>query len=88
MFTTRPSGERNSSAMSAAGSAAGAIGAALCARDVMTGPTGASARSRFRGHAIIEALEARDTELAEKRARDHTLGLAAYVEAHGQELFT
>jgi DNA-binding FadR family transcriptional regulator len=37
--------------------------------------------------AIIEALEARDTELAEKRARDHTLGLAAYVEAHGQELF-
>lgn len=37
---------------------------------------------------IIEALEARDTELAEKRARDHTLGLAAYVEAHGQELFT
>src|SRR5882757_1090194 len=38
--------------------------------------------------AIIEALEARDTDLAEKRARDHTLGLAAYVEAHGQELFT
>ena len=38
--------------------------------------------------AIIEALEARDTELAEKRARDHTLGLATYVETHGQELFT
>ena len=37
--------------------------------------------------AIIEALEERDTEMAEKRARDHTLGLAAYVEAHGQELF-
>ena len=37
--------------------------------------------------AIIEALEERDTELAEKLARDHTLGLAAYVEAHGQELF-
>jgi len=36
---------------------------------------------------MIEALEARDTELAEKRARDHTLGLAAYVESHGQELF-
>ena len=35
----------------------------------------------------LEALEERDTELAEKRARDHTLGLAAYVEAHGQELF-
>ncbi len=38
--------------------------------------------------AIIEALEERNTELAEKRARDHTLGLAAYVEAHGQELFS
>jgi DNA-binding GntR family transcriptional regulator len=36
--------------------------------------------------AIIEALEERNTELAEKRARDHTLGLAAFVEAHGQEL--
>ncbi len=38
--------------------------------------------------AIIEALEERDTELAEKRARDHTLGLATYVETHGQEVFT
>jgi DNA-binding GntR family transcriptional regulator len=38
--------------------------------------------------AIIEALEERDTELAEKRARDHTLALAAYVETHGRELFT
>jgi hypothetical protein len=38
--------------------------------------------------AIIEALEERNTELAEKRSRDHTLGLAAYVEAHGQQLFT
>ena len=38
--------------------------------------------------AIIEALEERNTELAEKRARDHTLGLAAFVEAHGKELFT
>jgi DNA-binding GntR family transcriptional regulator len=36
---------------------------------------------------IIDALEQRDTELAERLARDHTLGLAAYVEAHGQELF-
>lgn len=36
--------------------------------------------------AIIEALEDRNTELAEKLARDHTLGLADYVEAHGQEL--
>ncbi len=29
---------------------------------------------------IIEAIEARDTELAERLARDHTLGLAAHVE--------
>lgn len=33
---------------------------------------------------IIEALEKRDTELAEKLARDHTLGLAAYVETHSE----
>ena len=29
---------------------------------------------------IIEAIEARDTEFAERLARDHTLGLAAHVE--------
>jgi DNA-binding GntR family transcriptional regulator len=37
--------------------------------------------------AIIAALEERDTGLAEKLTRDHTLGLAAYVEAHGEEIF-
>lgn len=37
--------------------------------------------------AIIDALEERDTELAEKLARDHTLKLATYVETHGQEIF-
>ena len=31
---------------------------------------------------IIEALEARDTELAERLSRDHTLGLAAHIEQH------
>ncbi|WP_028228307.1 GntR family transcriptional regulator [Paraburkholderia ferrariae] len=31
---------------------------------------------------IIEALEKRDTELAEKLARQHSLDLAAYVEKH------
>ncbi|AKM31677.1 GntR family transcriptional regulator [Pandoraea faecigallinarum] len=31
---------------------------------------------------IITALEKRDTELAEKLARDHTLGLAAFVEEY------
>jgi len=35
----------------------------------------------------VEALEERNTDLAEKLARDHTLSLAAYVEAHGKELF-
>jgi DNA-binding GntR family transcriptional regulator len=37
--------------------------------------------------AIIEALEARDTERAESLARDHTLRLASYVETHGHQLF-
>jgi DNA-binding GntR family transcriptional regulator len=32
---------------------------------------------------IIEALEGRDAELAERLAREHTLGLAAHVEQHG-----
>ncbi len=36
--------------------------------------------------AIIEALEARDAEAAERRSRDHTLALATYVDTHGQEL--
>jgi DNA-binding GntR family transcriptional regulator len=31
---------------------------------------------------IIEALEARDAELAERLAREHTLNLAAHIEAH------
>ena len=31
---------------------------------------------------IIEALEARDTELAERLAREHTLNLARHVEKH------
>lgn len=33
--------------------------------------------------AIIEALERRDVDAAERLSRDHTLGLAAYVEEHG-----
>ncbi len=32
---------------------------------------------------IIDALEARDAELAERLEREHTLGLAAHVEKHG-----
>src|SRR5690242_5777820 len=35
---------------------------------------------------IIEALEGRDGELAERLAREHALGLAAHVEQHGDFL--
>jgi DNA-binding GntR family transcriptional regulator len=35
---------------------------------------------------IIEALEARDTALAERLARNHTLGLAAHVEKYVHDL--
>ena len=38
--------------------------------------------------AIIEALERRDPELAARLAREHTLGLAAHVEQHGDFLDT
>ena len=37
---------------------------------------------------IIDALEKRDTELAERLCRDHTLGLAAYVEKHSEGIWT
>lgn len=33
--------------------------------------------------AIIDALEARDPDLAERLVREHTMGLAAHVEKHG-----
>lgn len=36
---------------------------------------------------IIAALEQRDAELAERLSREHTLGLADYVEEHGEEIF-
>lgn len=36
---------------------------------------------------IIEAIEKRDTELAVKLSRDHTLGLADYVEANSEGIF-
>ena len=35
---------------------------------------------------IIEALECRDAELAERLAREHALGLATHVEEHGDFL--
>jgi len=37
---------------------------------------------------IIEALERRDPEVAERLAREHTLGLAAHVQQHGDFLDT
>ncbi len=36
---------------------------------------------------IIDALEKRDTERAERLSREHTLRLATYVDEHGDELF-
>jgi DNA-binding GntR family transcriptional regulator len=45
-----------------------------------------AARSIIDHMGIIEALEGRDPELAERLAREHTLGLAAHVEAHGDFL--
>ena len=46
------------------------------------------ARKSIEDHlAIIDAIERRDVDRAERLSRDHTLGLAAYVEAHGDELF-
>jgi len=42
-----------------------------------------AARSIVDHRRIIEALEARDPERAERLAREHTLGLAAHVEQHG-----
>ena len=42
-----------------------------------------AARSIIDHVRIIEALERRDPELAERLAREHTLGLAAHVEQHG-----
>jgi DNA-binding GntR family transcriptional regulator len=42
-----------------------------------------AARSIREHMEIIDALEARNPDLAERLVRDHTLGLAAHVEKHG-----
>jgi DNA-binding GntR family transcriptional regulator len=47
-----------------------------------------AARSVVDHMQIIEALERRNPELAERLAREHTLGLAAHVEQHGDFLDT
>ena len=56
-------------------------------RQITIGRDHRAARSIEDHLKIIEALERRDTELAEKLARDHTLGLAAYVEKHSEGIF-
>jgi DNA-binding GntR family transcriptional regulator len=47
-----------------------------------------AARSLTDHMAIIAALERRDPAMAERLAREHTLGLAAHVEQHGDFLDT
>jgi DNA-binding GntR family transcriptional regulator len=47
-----------------------------------------AARSMIDHLHIIEALEARDTELAEKLVREHSLNLARHVEQHARYLQT
>src|SRR5580698_2556111 len=47
-----------------------------------------AARSIVDHMAIIEALERRDPDAAARLAREHTLGLAAHVEQHGDFLDT
>jgi len=52
-------------------------------RQITIGRDDRATRSMDDHLAIIEALERRDVEGAERRSRDHTLGLASYVEEHG-----
>ena len=56
-------------------------------RQITIGRDHRAARSIEDHLSIIEALEKRETELAEKLARDHTLGLAAYVAEHSEGIF-
>jgi DNA-binding GntR family transcriptional regulator len=52
-------------------------------RQITIGRDDRASRSIVDHLRIIEALEQRDTERAEKLSREHTLGLAAYVQEHG-----
>src|SRR5262249_34406860 len=52
-------------------------------RQITIGRDDRASRSIVDHLSIIEALEKRDTELAERLSRDHALGLAAYVDEHG-----
>lgn len=55
-------------------------------RKVTIGQNDRAARSIIDHLNIIEALESRDTELAERLTRQHTLDLAAHIERHGDFL--
>ena len=56
-------------------------------RQITIGRDNRAERS-IRDHlAIIDALERRETDLAERLSREHTLGLAAYVEKYGDQFF-
>ena len=56
-------------------------------RQLTIGRDNRAQRSIEDHHGIIAALERRETELAERLSREHTLRLAAYVDEHGDELF-
>lgn len=55
-------------------------------RDVTIRQDNRSQRSIVDHMNIIEALEKRDPDLAARRVREHTLGLAAHVEKYGDHL--
>jgi DNA-binding GntR family transcriptional regulator len=55
-------------------------------RAVTMGQDNRAARSIVDHMSIIAALEKRDADLAERLVREHTLGLAAHVERHGEFL--
>ncbi|MDE1570542.1 GntR family transcriptional regulator [Aquabacter sp. P-9] len=55
-------------------------------RKVTIGQDHRAQRSVIDHARIVEAIEKRDADLAERLVREHTLGLAKHVEAHGEFL--
>ncbi len=55
-------------------------------RAVTMGQDNRACRGMAEHMAIIDALERRDANLAARLVREHTLGLAAHIEAHGEAL--
>ncbi|TMV75966.1 GntR family transcriptional regulator, partial [Thioclava sp. BHET1] len=56
-------------------------------RQLTIGREDRASRSMKDHLAIIQALEGRDAERAERLCRDHTMGLADYVEQHSEGIF-